>query len=110
MKPVFEIRTSAQGKEYFVLLARNGKVILTGEEYESRQGLMNGIDSVRRNVFTRGAFKRRVAADGAPYFVLRAKNNKVIGVSETYSGKVKREIGITSVRFNARSADVRVAP
>lgn len=106
MRNKFQIKKNVQQKEYFILTARNGEPILTSEEYESRGGLLNGIDSIRRNIFRKGAFKRKVAVDGQFYFVLRANNNKTIGVSETYKGRFGREVGILSVRVNAKRAKV----
>ena len=104
MKPVFDIRTSKQDKPYFVLQARNAEIILTSEEYESKQGLQKGIASVKHNVLRRGAFKRSVAINGEFYFTLRANNNKTIGVSEMYTSKFGREVGIASVRVNSKLA------
>ncbi|MEZ8065093.1 MULTISPECIES: YegP family protein [Vibrio] len=34
---------------YFVLKADNGQVIATSEMYASKQGVINGIDSVKNN-------------------------------------------------------------
>jgi len=107
-KPFFEIRTASNNKQYFVLLARNSKVILTSEQYESISGLHNGIDSVRRNVERVKAFKTFVGNDGQYYFNLIAGNNKVIGVSEGYKTKFGRFFGILSVKRNASKADVRI--
>lgn len=104
MAAKFSLRRDVGDKPYFVLCARNGEAILTSEMYESNQGRAKGITSVRNNARRYGAFKRTNAVNGEFYFTLRAKNNKVIGVSEMYTSKLGREIGILSVRFNAKGA------
>jgi hypothetical protein len=106
MRRGFYIRLSKADKEYFVLKANNSEIILTSEEYESRQGLMNGIQSVRNNAARIGSFKRFVGKDGQFYFNMLAMTNKVIGVSEGYVSKYGREIGILSVRVNAIISEI----
>ena len=34
---------------YFVLKAKNGEIILTSEMYDSKQGAINGINSIKEN-------------------------------------------------------------
>ncbi|HEX6355427.1 YegP family protein [Actinophytocola sp.] len=45
----FEVYTDSSGKFRFRLKAGNGEVIASGEAYESKSGVLNGIDSVKRN-------------------------------------------------------------
>ncbi len=45
----FEVRTSSNGKPYFVLKAGNGQVIGNSEMYESDAACANGIASVKSN-------------------------------------------------------------
>jgi uncharacterized protein YegP (UPF0339 family) len=105
----YELRKTVSGKDYFVLLAGNGEVILVSEDYESRQGMMNGIASVRKNSTNPDAYQKFVGADGKYYFNLRAGNNKVIGTSEAYNWKVSRWFGIRSVKKNALGALIEQA-
>ena len=44
----FVVRTGRGGKTHFVLLASNGRVVLTSETYESRRACLNGIEAVKR--------------------------------------------------------------
>jgi uncharacterized protein len=45
----FEIYTDSAGKFRFRLKAGNGEIIAVGEAYESKGGVLNGIDSIKRN-------------------------------------------------------------
>lgn len=47
--PRFEIRKSHDGQYYFVLFAKNGKIIATSEMYENKSGCITGINSVKEN-------------------------------------------------------------
>jgi uncharacterized protein YegP (UPF0339 family) len=47
--PKFEIYKDAVDKFRFRLKAANGEIIASGEAYESKEGCMNGIESVRTN-------------------------------------------------------------
>ena len=44
--------------------------------------------------------------DGAPYFVLHAGNNLVIGRSEMYSSREAMHKGMASVKTNAQAAEI----
>ena len=102
----FEVKRSVADKLYFVLCAKNGEVILVSEEYESRASTIKGMASVRKNSVNKEMYQKFVGEDGKYYFNLRAKNNKVIGVSEAYNWKVSRWVGILSVTKNAPDAIV----
>jgi uncharacterized protein YegP (UPF0339 family) len=45
--PKFQIKDSADGQIYFVLVAANGEVIATSETYKSKQGCKVGIKAVQ---------------------------------------------------------------
>lgn len=45
----FEVYVDKSGKFRFRLKAGNGQVIAVGEAYESKEGCLNGIESIRKN-------------------------------------------------------------
>ena len=102
----FELNTSSNGKFFFNLKASNGEIILSSEMYESKSGAENGIASVQKNAGDDGRYDRRTAANGEPYFVLKAGNGEEIGRSETYSSTAAMENGINSVKNNAAGASI----
>lgn len=106
MAGTFEIKKAADDRFLFNLKAGNGQVILTSQMYASRQGALEGVDSVRRHAADDANYERRTAKDGAPYFVLIAANKLEIGRSEMYSGAAAMENGIASVKTNAPDASV----
>lgn len=51
-KPKFELFKDKSEKFRFRLTARNGEIIATGEAYNSKEGCINGIESIKRNAPT----------------------------------------------------------
>jgi uncharacterized protein YegP (UPF0339 family) len=103
MAGYFELKAS--GSQYmFNLKAGNHEVILTSEQYTAKKGAQDGIDSVKANAPNNDRYERKVAKNGAPYFVLKAANGQAIGHSEMYSSASAMENGIASVKTNAPGA------
>ena len=48
-EPVFEWYKDKAGKYRFRLRAANGEIIAVGESYASKDGLVGGIESVKKN-------------------------------------------------------------
>lgn len=48
MAAKFEIYTDKAGKFRFRLKAGNGEVVATGEAYESKAGVIKGVEAVKR--------------------------------------------------------------
>ena len=67
---------------------------------------IDGIESVRKNAADAHRFEQREAANGQPYFVLKAANGEIIGHSEQYTSGQGLENGIASVQKNAPEARV----
>lgn len=100
----FELKTAANGKFHFNLKAGNGQIILSSEMYETKAAAQNGIASVQKNAGEETRYERRKAANGDPFFILKAGNGEQIGRSETYSSDSAMENGIESVKTNAAGA------
>jgi uncharacterized protein YegP (UPF0339 family) len=45
----FELKTAANGKYHFTLKASNGQVIASSQMYKTKEGALNGIDSIRQH-------------------------------------------------------------
>ncbi len=48
-EPMFEWYKDKKGKFRFRLKAANGEIIATSEAYSSKEGCVNGIESVKKN-------------------------------------------------------------
>jgi uncharacterized protein YegP (UPF0339 family) len=103
----FELSNSSDGQFRFVLKAGNGEVILTSELYKTRAAAQNGIASVQTNSGLDERYERKAAANGKPFFNLKAANHQVIGSSQMYSSEAARDNGISSVKSNGSSATIK---
>ena len=99
--------TQRVNKEYqFNLKADNGEIILMSEGYVQKSSCHKGIDSVKINSQDDSRYDRRVTVNSKDYFVLKAGNGEIIGKSQYYSSKASMEVGISSVKINAPTAEV----
>lgn len=116
----FVVRPVASGIK-FDLRATNGQVIATSEVYDTRASCLTGVKSVRRNAplaavenqteegFTvqrHPKFEMYQDKSGEYRFRLKARNGKVIAVSEGYTTRASCVNGIDSVRKNAEVAEI----
>jgi uncharacterized protein len=109
----FEIFEGADGQHYFHVIAKNGENMLRSEGYTSRQGAERGLEVVRDIGSKRANYEVREARDAQFYFVLKAGNNEIVGVSELYASKSNAERGfdrLARLVTNAKIADAKRTP
>ena len=105
----------------FNLKAANGETIATSEVYNTKSSCMSGIKSVKTNApiarledltdentskVTNPKFETYLDKAGEYRFRLKARNGKVIAVSEGYSAKKSCMNGVESVRKNSPDAKI----
>lgn len=106
MAGTFEIYKDKGGEYRFRLKAGNGENILGSEGYKSKSSAQNGIQSVRTNAVMKERYEIKESSSGKCYFVLKAGNHQVIGMSQQYSSRDGAEGGIKSVKSNAPKAKI----
>ena len=106
MPSKFQIKKAKNGKFFFNLLAANGEIILTSQMYASKATAKKGIASVQLNAAISDQYEQKTNKAGEHYFVLKAKNQKVIGQGEGYAGTTGMKKGIKSVSTNAPKAEI----
>ncbi len=104
---MFEIYQDKKGEFRFRLLAANGETILSSEGYKTKAACKNGIASVVKNSQDKELFEVREAKNGKSHFVLKARNNQVIGQSQMYASKRGASCGIRSVMNNAKKKEIK---
>ena len=102
----FELYKDKAGEFRFRLKAGNGETLLTGEGYKSKDGALNGIESVKKNAADPTRFEAKQAKSGKPYFVLKAANHQVIGQSEAYESAAACDNGMSAVAKAVAGATV----
>ena len=104
MNARYEIFRGTNQQYYFRLKAPNNEIILQSEGYVAKSGCQNGIQSAQQHSPYDRFYVRQTTTRNEPYFVLRAANNQVIGVSEAYSSTQARDNGIDAVKRHGPSA------
>ena len=102
----FVITLRKNGEFQFNLKATNGQTILTSEGYTTKSACLNGIESVKKNSQVEARFDKKVAANGKPFFNLKATNGQIIGSSQMYVNEKNMLNGLASVMKNAPEAPV----
>ena len=102
----FVITTRKNGEFQFNLKATNGQTILTSEGYTTKSACLNGIESVKKNCKVEARYDKKVAANGKPFFNLKASNGQIIGGSQMYANEKNMLNGVASVMKNAPDASV----
>lgn len=74
--------------------------------YASKATAKKGIASVQANSGQLGQFEEMTNKAGKHYFVLKAKNQQVIGNGEAYANKTALKKGIKSVSTNGPKAGI----
>ncbi|CNE05426.1 YegP family protein [Yersinia nurmii] len=103
----YELKKAKNGQYYFNLKAGNNEVILSSEMYASKASAENGIASVQSNSPLEAQYELKHNVKNEPYFVLKAKNHQVIGVSESYSSEAAAKNGIASVMKNGATTTIK---
>jgi len=98
MPAQYVLRKSMNDQYYFNLTAENNEIILTSEQYISKSGAQQGIQSVRVNSPIDSRYERMMSSDSKHYFRLKAANNEIIGISEMYNTQQARENGIQAIK------------
>ncbi|MEG1624743.1 YegP family protein [Pseudomonas sp.] len=104
MSARYEIFRGTNQQYYFRLKAPNNEIILQSEGYVAKSSCQNGIQSAQQHSPYDRFYVRQTSTRHEPFFVLRAANNHVIGVSEAYSSTQARENGIDAVKRHGPSA------
>jgi uncharacterized protein YegP (UPF0339 family) len=106
MSGKYEIFIGKDQQFYYHLKAANGEIILASEGYTQKHNAEKAIESVRVNSQFDGNFVDKIAQDERFYFVLRADNHEVIGISQMYHSKQSSDTGKESVKTNGLVSSV----
>jgi len=102
----FEIYSDKAGEFRFRLKSGNGQNILASEGYKKKSSCTNGIESVKKNSAEASMFDKKTTAAGKYSFNLKAKNNQVIGTSQSYETEASRDAGVEAVMSTAPDASI----
>ncbi len=100
----FEVFTGRNGKFYFRLKVQSGEIILSSQGYALRSSARRATQSVRNHATDDSCYEAKTTKNGKSYFVLKARNSKVIGTSQPYASAQGMKKGIQAVKKAAPRA------
>lgn len=106
MPGYFVLNKVGASQYHFVLKADNHETILSSEVYQSKTAALGGIASVQSNSPIDARYEKKTSIKNEPFFVLKATNGQIIGVSQMYSSTSARDAGISSVKLNGSTTKI----
>lgn len=102
----FETFAGKNGEHYFRLINEEGKVLLSSEGYTQKNSLLNGIESVKKNIALPDKYEMKTAENGKHYFNLKAANGQVISSSAMWDNPDLRDTWMKKMKTEVPHADV----
>jgi hypothetical protein len=102
----YEVFKGRNGKFYFRLKVQSGEIILSSQAYALRSSARRATGSVRNHASDAACYEPKTTKNGKSYFVLKARNNKIIGTSQTYASPQGMKKGIVAVKRAASRARI----
>ena len=106
MAGTIEIFKDNAGEFRFRVKSSNGQIVLSSEGYTTKSSAQNGAESVQKNCEDPKAFDRSTTSGGKFRFSMKAKNNQIIGTSQSYDSEDGRDNGIEAVARAAKGAAI----
>jgi uncharacterized protein YegP (UPF0339 family) len=107
MGKFFYGQSTRDSKWYFRLKDGNNETILSSTEgYNTKQGCLNGIDSVKKHSPYEQYYTSFIGSDYKYYFRLSASNGEPIGKSEGYNSTSGRDQGKENCKKEAPNASI----
>ncbi len=89
---------------YFHLSSETGQVLLVSEGYTTLNGCLGGVRAVRKNAAIPERFTIYPAKNGGFYFMLKAANYRLVGVSDVFADRLACEASLALVARLAGAA------
>ncbi len=102
----FETFLGKNNEHYFRLINGEGEVLLTSEGYTQKDNLLNGIESVKKNIASPANFEMKTAANGKHFFNLKAGNGQVISTSAMWDSPDLRDTWMKKMKTEVPQAQV----
>lgn len=93
-----DVLVGESGQYRFNVVAKNGQIVLSSEQYTSEEGAYNGAFAVQAAASKASAFTVLENSAEGYYFTVTADNGQIIGVSQQYTTKASAQAAVSSVK------------
>lgn len=87
----FEVFKGSNEEHYFRLVDTKNNVILSGEGYKQKENMLNGIESIKKNLPLTTGVEKKESNDGKFFFNVKSTNGQVVGTSMGFDSAVTRD-------------------
>ena len=98
-----EVVLGASGQFRFNVFAKNGKIVLSSEQYTTEAAAFNGAYAVQTEGQNASAYTLKQNSAGGFYFTVKAQNGEVVGTSEQYTTKAAATDAMASLQSLLKS-------
>jgi hypothetical protein len=98
-----EVLVGSTGKFRFNIFAKNGKIVLSSEQYTSEAAAFNGAMAVQTEGQNAAAYELKQSASGSFFFNVKAQNGEIVGTSEQYTTKASAQSAMTSLQSTLKT-------
>ena len=87
----FEVYKGNNKEHYFKLVDDTGKTLLSSEGYKQKASVINGLESVKKNLPVTGNIEKKMSSDGRFFFNVKSGNGQVVGTSGMFDSPELRD-------------------
>ncbi len=94
----FETYRGKNNELYFRLTDDTGKVLLSSEGYKQKESVLNGIESVKKNLPLPAAIEKKATEKGMHFFNVKSTNGQVVGTSAMFDSPEIRDKWLSNLQ------------
>ena len=87
----FEVFKGSNDEHYFRLVDSKNKVILSGEGYKQKESMLNGIESIKKNLPLSTGVEKKESTNGKHFFNVKSTNGQIVGTSMLFDSPATRD-------------------
>ncbi len=93
----FEVYKGSNDEHYFRLRDTKKKVLLSGEGYKQKENMLNGIDSIKKNMPLPSGVEKKESTNGKYFFNVKSTNGQIVGTSMLFDTAQLRDKWINEI-------------
>lgn len=93
----FEVYKGSNDEHYFRLVDSKNKVLLSGEGYKQKESMLNGIDSIKKNMPLASGVEKKESTNGKYFFNVKSTNGQIVGTSMLFDTAQLRDKWINEI-------------
>lgn len=97
----FEVFKGNNSEMYFRLVDTTGKTLLSSEGYKQKESVLNGIESVKKNLPLPTGIEMKESTNGKHFFNVKSTNGQIVGTSTMFDTVELRDKWLADLKKEA---------